>query len=312
METKGVVPAIAATFRENGEFDYDSYVNLLRTLARGGVHGVSLFAIAGEYYKLNEEEEKKLVQITVEECRNECIASVISITKHSSEVAVKWAKYVEDAGADCLMLLPPYFLKPGAASIIEHVKMINDAVSIPIMFQYAPEQTGVSISPEVLVKMTKELKNVRILKIENKPPGKYITKLKQEDPDIQIFVGNAGFQMIENFDRGARGVMPGCSMFDIYLKIYDLYLQGKREEAITIHTDLVAMLNHIRQDVEMIICFEKKILKRRGIIETDYCRMPCFVPDKYHVDLFDEYYELIEKHFAVEKPTILKKEAWIS
>ncbi len=237
------------------------------------------------------------MEITVEECRTGGIKSIISITRHASEVAAKWAKYVQDAGADCLMLLPPFFLKPSAASIIEHVKMVNDAVSIPIMLQYAPEQTGVAIAPEILVKMAKEFENVEILKIENKPPGKYVSKLKEEDPNVEIFVGNAGFQMIENFDRGARGVLPGCSMFDIYLKIYRLYLEGKRQEAMDVHNDLVAILNHIRQNVEMIICFEKKILKRRGFIASDYCRKPGFDPDSYHLNLFDEYYRLIEKHF---------------
>lgn len=297
MFLQGITPAIAATFKENGDFDYESYTNLIRVMAKGGAHGVTLFAIAGEYYKLSEEEEKKLVEITVEECRNGGIKSIISITRHASEVAAKWAKYVQDAGADCLMLLPPFFLKPSATSIIEHVKMVNDAVSIPIMFQYAPEQTGVAIAPEILVKMAKEFENVEILKIENKPPGKYVSKLKEEDPNVEIFVGNAGFQMIENFDRGARGVLPGCSMFDIYLKIYRLYLEGNRQEAMAVHNDLVAMLNHIRQNVEMIICFEKKILKRRGFIASDYCRKPGFDPDSYHLNLFDEYYRLIEKHF---------------
>lgn len=297
MFLQGITPAIAATFKENGDFDYESYTNLIRVMAKGGAHGVTLFAIAGEYYKLSEVEEKKLVEITVEECRKGGIKSIISITRHASEVAAKWAKYVQDAGADCLMLLPPFFLKPSAASIIEHVKMVNDAVSIPIMFQYAPEQTGVAIAPEILVKMAKEFENVEILKIENKPPGKYVSKLKEEDPNVEIFVGNAGFQMIENFDRGARGVLPGCSMFDIYLKIYRLYLEGKRQEAMAVHNDLVAMLNHIRQNVEMIICFEKKILKRRGFIASDYCRKPGFDPDSYHLNLFDEYYRLIEKYF---------------
>lgn len=297
MTLQGITPAIAATFKDNGDLDYESYTNLIRVLIKGGVHGVTLFAIAGEYYKLTEEEERKLVEITVRECRKGGVQSIISITKHSSEVAAIWARFLQDAGADCLMLLPPFFLKPSAVAIIEHVRMVNNAVSIPIMFQYAPDQTGVTIDPEILIKMSREFKNIKILKIENKPPGKYVSKLKEEEPDIEIFVGNAGYQMIENFDRGAKGVLPGCSMFDVYLKIYRLYIEGKRKEAKTVHNDLVVMLNHIRQSVEMIICFEKKILKRRGFISSDYCRKPDFRPDFYYLQLFDEYYSLIEKHF---------------
>ena len=109
MILQGITPAIAATFNENGDYDYESYINLIRVLIKGGVQGVTLFAIAGEYYKLSEEEEKKLVEITVDECRKGGVQSIISITKHASEIAVKWARYVQDAGADCLMLLPPFF-----------------------------------------------------------------------------------------------------------------------------------------------------------------------------------------------------------
>lgn len=294
---EGVYPAIASTFKENGDFDYESYTGLIRHLIKGGCHGITLFAIAGEYYKLSYEEELKLIEITVRECKAGGVKSVISVTRHASEVAAKWAKHIQDAGADCLMLLTPFFLKPSAQATIEHVKMVNDAVSIPIMFQYAPEQTGVSITPEVLVQIAKEMNNVQILKIENKPPGKYVSKLLKADPDLEIFVGNAGYQMIENFDRGARGVLPGCSMYDVYLKMYHLYIEGKRDEAMLIHNDLVAILNHIRQNVEMIIRFEKMILKKRGIIPSDYCRKPSYNVDEVEQSLFEEYYTLISKHF---------------
>lgn len=294
---EGVYPAIASTFKENGDFDFDSFTGLIRHLIKGGCHGITLFAIAGEYYKLTYEEEIKLIDITVRECKAGGVKSVVSVTRHASEVAAKWAKHIQDAGADCLMLLPPFFLKPSAKSILEHVKIVNDAVSIPIMFQYAPEQTGVAIAPEVLVKMAHELENVTILKIENKPPGKYVSQLLKADSDLQIFVGNAGFQMLENFDRGARGVLPGCSMYDVYLKIYNHYLEGNREKAFEIHSDLLAILNHIRQNVEMIIRFEKMILKKRGIIPSDYCRKPTFTTDDIELELFEGYYRTISKHF---------------
>ncbi len=297
MKFDGVYPVIASTFSENGDLDIDSFVNLLKVMTRGGCHGVTLFGIAGEYYKLTETEEHKLIEATVRECKDGKSKSVISVTKHASEVSATWAKELETAGADCLMLLPPFFLKPSVDGILDHIRVVNDAVNIPIMLQYAPEQTGVSIAPDLLIQITKQCKNVKILKIENKPPGGYVSKLINSAPDVQIFVGNAGFQMIENFDRGARGVMPGCSMFDVYLKIYNNFINGRRKFAMDIHNDLVALLNHIRQNVEMIIFFEKKILKRRGFIANDYCRKPSFKPDDHHLQLFDDYYELIEQYF---------------
>ena len=64
-----------------------------------------------------------------------------------------------------------------------------------------------------------------------------------------------------------------------------------------LHDKLNSLLNHIRQNVEMIIHFEKIILKRRGLIECDYCRAPGFRSDPVYDRLFDDLYKMIEKEF---------------
>ena len=298
IEVKGICPVYATPFTESGEVDYDSTRNMLRVMIRGGVHGLTLFGIAGEYYKLNDVESKKMINILVEEAKKGGVPSIVSITHHATEVAVLEAIHAQDAGVDCLMLLPPFFLKPGSDALYRHIHSVSNAVNIPVIVQYAPEQTGVTINPSVLIRLMNEVESIQYLKIECKPPGAYISRLIEEtDHKAKIFIGNAGFQMIEGLDRGAIGVMPGCSMYDVYLKIYNSYMQGDREDAIRVHNDLLFMLNHIRQNVEMIIAFEKKILAKREIIESDYCRNPTFVTDKYYECLFEEYYEKLSVHF---------------
>lgn len=298
VEIKGICPIIAATFHENGEVDYESLENLVKTLIKGGCHAVTLFGIAGEYYKLSDEERKKMVEVTVKAAKEAGGKTIISVTDHATEVAVKTAKFFEEAGADCLMLLPPFFLKPGAAYLYEHMKAIANAVSIPIMAQYAPEQTGVAIPPQTFINLEKECPNIMYYKIECKPAGPYVSELvRMTEGRMKIFVGNAGFQIIECMDRGAIGAMPGCSMYDVYLDIYNEYVNGNRDEAIKIHNLLLPMLNHIRQNVEQIISFEKRILARRGIIKSAYCRKPSYNTDPYFDRLFDEFYAVMAEKY---------------
>lgn len=297
-EIKGICPIIATVFNDDGSVDYNGMENLIKTLIKGGCHAVTLFGIAGEYYKLNDEERRRMVELTVRVCREQGGKSIISVTDHATEKAVEQAKFFEQAGADCLMLLPPFFLKPGAAYLYEHMKAIAKAVKIPVMAQYAPEQTGVAIAPAVFKQLGEECPNVMYYKIECKPAGPYITKLLNlSEGKSKIFVGNAGFQLIEAMDRGAIGAMPGCSMYDIYLKIYNAYISGNRDEAIRIHNALLPMLNHIRQNVEQIISFEKRILKLRGIIKSDYCRKPSYDSDEYFDRLFDDLYKELKEYF---------------
>ena len=296
-EIKGISPIIPTPYTDSGEIDYDSLRNILRTRAEAGVNAFTLFGIAGEYYKQNEEEGRQLVKLVVEECTKLGVPTVMSVTQHSTEVACRQAKYLEEAGADCLMTLPPFFLKPSGEAIYKHTKAILNSVKIPVMVQYAPNETGVSISPDVWIRLSKECENAQYFKIECKPSGAYISKmisLMERKP--KILIGNCGFQMIEAFDRGAIGSMPCCAIAEVYVKIYREYQKGNKEEAIRFHNSFLPLYNHIHQNVEMSIHYEKKIMKLRGIIESDYCRKPGFTPDKYTDDLFMYYYEQIKPY----------------
>ena len=301
---KGICPIVAAPFARDESVDYDSLRNLVKTLAEGGCHALTLFGIAGEYSKLDEAEQREMMRVTVDEAHRHNVPVIVSNTRHSTANAVAFAKEIERAGADCMMVLPPFFLKPGADLICPHAAAVAKAVpNLPVMMQYAPEQTGVAIAPGVFARLTDEAPNVVYYKIECKPAGKYISNLIGMLGDkIRVFAGNAGYQMLETFDRGAVGAMPGCSMYDLYLDIYDKYFAGDRKGAIEAHNFILPILNHIRQNVEEIICFEKKILMKRGIITTDVCRAPGFSTDEEFERLFEEYYALTSPRFRSQPP----------
>ncbi len=293
MDISGICPIAPAVFHADGAFDFAGYRRCCEKMIGLGADALTLFGIAGEYCKLDRDEEERLIGETVEVCHAKGVPSIVSNTRHSTEVAVKWARRIEAAGADCMMVLPPFFLKPGGKALFDHLDALCSSVSIPLMFQYAPEQTGVAIPPEMLAKLAAEHENLLHFKIECKPPGAYISKLRSLlDDRRKIFVGNAGFQMIEGFRRGAAGVMPGPSMVDLYARIWKM-----GQDAQALHDKLNSLLNHIRQDVEMIIHFEKVILKRRGLIDCAYCRHPGFIADSVHDQLFEELYEMIRPEF---------------
>ncbi len=299
VELKGICPIIATPFTKKGEVDYDSLQNEVSFLADHGCHGATLFGLAGEYYKLTSDEQMKMLRVVVDTCKEKKMNSIVSVTQHATEVAIEQAKKYQECGADALMLLPPFFMKPDAGSILTHMIRVCNAVDIPMVVQYAPEHTGVTISPDVMANLRNEVKTDLYYKIECKPAGGYISSLlRTTNNSVKVFIGNAGYQFIEGFDRGAIGVMPGASMFDIYLQVYDKYLSNDRAGAMKLHGSvLLPMLNHIRQNGEMIIAYEKKILFRRGIIATDYCRVPTFPRDEEYDALFDEFYELTKPFF---------------
>ena len=79
--------------------------------------------------------------------------------------------------------------------------------------------------------------------------------------------------------RGAVGIQPGCSFTEIYVELWKRW-QTDQVEFKILHDKLLPYINYWMQGVELIIKAEKVILKRRGIIASDYCRSPSYDLDE--------------------------------
>jgi 4-hydroxy-tetrahydrodipicolinate synthase len=289
-EISGIVPIMAATFTNSGTLDEDSFQSLIRHLLKTGASALTLFGLATEFYKLADSDRARMQRLLLAETsRSESVAGIISITDHSWEVACQRARDAEAQAADALMLLPPYFLGPGEDAILEHLKRVISSVKIPVIVQYAPVQTGVRIAPDVFLKLRDLLPNADFIKVEAQPPGRYVSQLVERSAGrLKSLVGYAGVQMPDVLARGAVGIQPGCSFTEIYMELWRLWLSDN-SAFLHLHRRLLPYINYWMQGVELIIKVEKVILKRRGIIASDYCRSPAYTLDQQeqaHIDQF--------------------------
>ncbi|MEX3175550.1 dihydrodipicolinate synthase family protein, partial [Serratia quinivorans] len=109
-----------------------------------------LLGIASEFPKLDDRERARLAEIFIATLEGDPQYRAISVTDHSSEVAVTRARHYQQLGADALMLLPPFFLQPSPQAIHQHIFAVLDAVDIPVMVQYSPGETGSPIAAHQL------------------------------------------------------------------------------------------------------------------------------------------------------------------
>jgi 2-keto-3-deoxy-L-arabinonate dehydratase len=172
-DLRGCYPILATPFGEDGEIDGESVARLLRHLREAGLPGFTMFGLASEFYKLSDADRESLIEHAFE-ARAPGQIVIVSATAHSREVATKQARRAEAAGADVLMLLPPFFLGPSEADLRRHVLEVAGAVSLPIMVQYAPAQTGVRVTVDFFTRLNEEAPNVRYVKVESVPPGPMI------------------------------------------------------------------------------------------------------------------------------------------
>lgn len=271
---RGVYPLIFVPYHDDGEVDYQTFEKELEYLStKPGIHGLGLFGMVSEFHKLDDSEKFKLADIFVNGLKGTGVCSLVSVTDHSTEVAVKRAKYFEKLGPDTLMLLPPSFLNPDINEIRHHMTSVLEAVDIPVLIQYAPQATGKAIATEELVAMADKYDNAAF-KIEYKPPVEYMREVFALSKDLVVLGGYAGIDIIEQYQIGVRGVMPGCSFTELYVAEYNAFLAGDIQKANEIHALYAKYLPTWMSSPESMMAIEKEIFVRRGLFKNGKCRRP--------------------------------------
>ena len=195
-------------------------------------------------------------------------------------MAVSLSLEAERAGADAVMVLPPYFLRPDAEGVFHYYRTISEAISIPIMVQDAPLMTQVSLSPSILARMALELEGVQMVKVEAPPTAPKISQVNALAGDaLTLFGGLNGQFFLEELGRGAKGTMPGSDMTDMFVRVWDFYQSGKVAEA---RAEFNRYLPLIRYELQpgLGVSVMKHRLHAGGIIASPHVRHPTSSIDK--------------------------------
>ena len=229
---QGVIPILVTPFKDDGKIDVAGLLRLVDHLYEQGARGgFGIFGNAGEGYTLLASEKRQLLDALVRHLGG--TAPVIAgVGATGTEAAVEACKEAEGLGAAGLMVLPPYFLRPDGDGLMFFYSAISDAVGIPIMVQDAPLLSQVAMPPALLARMAREIEHVDYAKIEAPPTAPKITKiLEAAGETLKLFGGLNGQFMIEEWQRGSRGTMPGSDLVSVFCSIWSALENGELDAA---------------------------------------------------------------------------------
>jgi len=286
LRFNGITPVMATTFREDESIDDSALRKQIDYSIEAGAAAVCGPGYGGEFYKLSDKERYHWVEVLVDQARKR-VPAIAATSCGSTQNTIEFSQYAEKIGADCLMINAPRTCPLPALEMIDFYSRICDSVSIPVMLQDA-DFTGSGLPAKIFIDLAKKHPNFMFAKLEVLLPGtKSAEIIEQSKGQMQIIYGLGGIAMIDGLMHGASAFMPGAACLDVYVRIYELYKEGKKEEAKALFYQLVPYLSFAMQHLEVAVHIEKRVFVRRGILPNARMRKPTMTLD-------DTYQQQIE------------------
>jgi 4-hydroxy-tetrahydrodipicolinate synthase len=154
---RGSFTALVTPFK-NGAVDEQAFRQLVEWQISEGTNGLVPVGTTGESPTLSHDEHKQVVEWCVDEA-NGRVPVIAGAGSNSTQEAIELAEHAEEAGADAVLVVTPYYNKPTQEGLYQHFKAINDAIGIPIIIYNIPARSVIDMSVETMTRLY-ELKNI--------------------------------------------------------------------------------------------------------------------------------------------------------
>ncbi len=240
---EGIIPPLTTPFTREGKVYEKGLRELLDFQAAHGVHGVFICGTYGSGPIMRLEERKQVHQIV-----SRAVGGKLTVIAHvgtaSTEQSVELARDAEEAGADCVAAVPPYYHRHDTRSVLRHFEQIVAAVRIPVYVYNNPHASGFTVTGPVLRKLAEAgvvgIKDSGFSYID----FTHLLLAMQDRPDFHFIVGTEGIAL-PAWIAGAKGCVSGLAnaVPEMMVRLWRLFQERRYEEA----AQLQLQVNRARQ-----------------------------------------------------------------
>jgi 4-hydroxy-tetrahydrodipicolinate synthase len=142
-----VLTAMATAFHEDGSVDLDGTARIAAYLVEHGHDGVVVSGTTGESPTTSVAEDGEILR-AVKDAVGDRASVVAGVGTNATAHSVELARQAEKIGADGLLLVTPYYNKPGQAGVLHHFRQVVGATGVPVMLYDVPGRTATTIALE--------------------------------------------------------------------------------------------------------------------------------------------------------------------
>lgn len=206
---EGAGVALITPFKENGDVNYEKLEEIVEEQIAGGTDSIIVCGTTGEASTMSHEEHLDVIGYVCNVTAKR-IPVIAGTGSNCTETAVYLSREAQSRGADGLLLVSPYYNKATQNGLKAHFTAVADAVKIPILLYNIPGRTGVTILPETIAGLCKNVSNIVGVKEASGNFSAIAALMNLADGKVDLYSGNDD-QIVPLLSLGGKGVISVLS-----------------------------------------------------------------------------------------------------
>lgn len=273
--------AIITPFYEDGRVNYEELSKLIEFQILNNTDAIIVAGTTGEASTLSDEEQAEVVKFVVDKV-NKSIPVIAGAGSNDTRHGINLSKMCEQAGADGILSVTPYYNKTSQKGMKEHFLAIADAVNIPVILYNVPARTNLNLLPQTVYELSKH-KNIVGIKDATGDLATTIEIRRLCGKDFNIYSGNDDV-IVPMMAAGAKGVisvLANTNPRETHDMVYS-FINGNVERSLELQVKYKAYIDALFAEANPIPV--KAALKLMGYNIGNY-RLPLTAPSDSTLEL---------------------------
>lgn len=268
---RGSFPPLVTPFRR-GEVDLSTYAELVELHVRAGSHGVVVCGTSGEPSVLTVTERQQLAEVAIGAADGR-LPVVVATGSQSHAETVTLTEHATAAGADALLVVTPYYLRPPRRGLIDFFVDVASRSDLPMLLYHIPGRAAVGVDVGILTEIATRAPTLVGMKHASTELGLVTEALLELGPGFRIFVGLEELSL-PMLALGAVGSMNAVANVvpERIVALHAAVDSGSLIEARRLHQELFELNRAVFYDTNPIPV--KYMMRRLGTLATNEHRLP--------------------------------------
>lgn len=204
---RGTFTVLITPFTADGSrVDVAALERLVSWQVEEGIHGLIPLGSTGEFLSMTQDERDLVIETCVRSAAGR-VPVLIGTGAEWTDECVRLSREAQAAGADGVMIIPPFYSSPTEDELFAHYRKVGEAIDIPIMIYNNPATANVDLKPELIARLA-QIDGCRYIKESTLEVTRVRDIIELCGDRMTVFAGILGY---ESFWLGAQGWVAVCS-----------------------------------------------------------------------------------------------------